>query len=180
MNILFVADPLESFKIYKDTTFAMMREAQRAVTPVHACEPTAPAVAARECGSGAGAKHPPHRPSRHGLVSEEEARKPCDTQGLQRRCDAQRPTLLTASIFTPPTCWSRPSAKVPRSSTNLRALRDHPEKLAIWSFPSSSALRWSRATLRKSSAFMPSTRTSFSNRWTAWGVWASSVSGTMA
>ncbi len=29
MNILFVADPLESFKIYKDTTFAMMREAQR-------------------------------------------------------------------------------------------------------------------------------------------------------
>ena len=29
MEILFVADPLESFKIYKDTTFAMMREAQR-------------------------------------------------------------------------------------------------------------------------------------------------------
>jgi hypothetical protein len=29
MHLLFVADPLESFKIYKDTTFAMMREAQR-------------------------------------------------------------------------------------------------------------------------------------------------------
>ena len=29
MNILFVADPLASFKTYKDTTFAMMREAQR-------------------------------------------------------------------------------------------------------------------------------------------------------
>ncbi len=29
MNILFVADPIESFKIYKDTTFAMMRELQR-------------------------------------------------------------------------------------------------------------------------------------------------------
>ena len=29
MDILFVADPLESFKIYKDTTFSMMREAQR-------------------------------------------------------------------------------------------------------------------------------------------------------
>ena len=27
MKILFVADPLESFKTYKDTTFAMMREA---------------------------------------------------------------------------------------------------------------------------------------------------------
>ena len=29
MHLLFVADALESFKIYKDTTFAMMREAQR-------------------------------------------------------------------------------------------------------------------------------------------------------
>ena len=29
MNLLFVADPLEGFKIHKDTTFAMMREAQR-------------------------------------------------------------------------------------------------------------------------------------------------------
>jgi glutathione synthase len=29
MNLLFVADPLEIFKIYKDTTFSMMREAHR-------------------------------------------------------------------------------------------------------------------------------------------------------
>ncbi|MEK9953716.1 MAG: hypothetical protein VW687_16400, partial [Curvibacter sp.] len=29
MNLLFVADPLESFKTYKDSTYAMMREAQR-------------------------------------------------------------------------------------------------------------------------------------------------------
>ena len=27
MKLLFVADPLENFKTYKDTTFAMMREA---------------------------------------------------------------------------------------------------------------------------------------------------------
>jgi glutathione synthase len=39
MNILFVADPLESFKIYKDTTFAMMREAQARGHTVSACEP---------------------------------------------------------------------------------------------------------------------------------------------
>ena len=30
MKLLFVADPLEAFKIYKDSTFAMMREAARA------------------------------------------------------------------------------------------------------------------------------------------------------
>ena len=39
MHILFVADPLETFKIYKDTSFAMMREAQRRGHQVHACEP---------------------------------------------------------------------------------------------------------------------------------------------
>jgi glutathione synthase len=39
MNILFVADPLESFKIYKDTTFAMMRELQRRGHSLAACEP---------------------------------------------------------------------------------------------------------------------------------------------
>ena len=39
MNILFVADPLETFKVYKDTTFSMMREAQRRGHRVAACEP---------------------------------------------------------------------------------------------------------------------------------------------
>ena len=40
MNILIIADPLESFKIYKDTTFAMMREAQKRGHQVVACEMT--------------------------------------------------------------------------------------------------------------------------------------------
>jgi glutathione synthase len=39
MDLLFVADPLESFKIYKDTTFTMMREAQKRGHRVFACEP---------------------------------------------------------------------------------------------------------------------------------------------
>ena len=39
MNILFVADPLEVFKTYKDTTFSMMREAQRRGHRIAACEP---------------------------------------------------------------------------------------------------------------------------------------------
>ena len=36
--MLFVADPLASFKIYKDTTFAMMREAQKRGHQFSACE----------------------------------------------------------------------------------------------------------------------------------------------
>jgi len=40
MHILFIADPLESFKIYKDTTFSMMREAQKRGHQVAACQMT--------------------------------------------------------------------------------------------------------------------------------------------
>ena len=40
MNILFVVDPLESFKIYKDSTFSMMREAQQRGHQIVACEMT--------------------------------------------------------------------------------------------------------------------------------------------
>lgn len=39
MHILFVADPLEAFKTYKDTTFSMMREAQHRGHRIMACEP---------------------------------------------------------------------------------------------------------------------------------------------
>ena len=39
MNLLFVADPLEAFKVYKETTFSMMREAQRRGHRIAACEP---------------------------------------------------------------------------------------------------------------------------------------------
>ena len=39
MNLLFVTDPLETFRTYKDSTFAMMREAQRRGHTLAACEP---------------------------------------------------------------------------------------------------------------------------------------------
>jgi glutathione synthase len=39
MDILFIADPLAKFKIYKDSTYAMMAEAARRGHVVYACEP---------------------------------------------------------------------------------------------------------------------------------------------
>ena len=39
MKLLFVADPLETFKTYKDTTFAMMSEAEARGHELLACEP---------------------------------------------------------------------------------------------------------------------------------------------
>ena len=35
MNILFIADPLATFKTYKDTTYAMMREASKRGHKLH-------------------------------------------------------------------------------------------------------------------------------------------------
>jgi glutathione synthase len=39
MKLLFVADPLESFRIYKDSTFVMMREAQARGHEILVCQP---------------------------------------------------------------------------------------------------------------------------------------------
>ncbi len=39
MDILFIADPLAKFKIYKDSTYAMMAEAARRGHVIYACEP---------------------------------------------------------------------------------------------------------------------------------------------
>ena len=39
VKLLFVADPLESFKTHKDSTFTMMREAARRGHTLMACEP---------------------------------------------------------------------------------------------------------------------------------------------
>ena len=39
MRLLFVVDPIETFKIHKDTTYVMMREAQRRGHTVAVCEP---------------------------------------------------------------------------------------------------------------------------------------------
>ncbi len=40
MHLLFIADPLETFKTYKDSTFAMMRAAAARGHTLSACEPT--------------------------------------------------------------------------------------------------------------------------------------------
>jgi len=45
MDILFIADPLDAFKIYKDTTFSMMAEATRRGHRIYACEPADLALA---------------------------------------------------------------------------------------------------------------------------------------
>ena len=134
MEILFVADPLESFKIYKDTTFAMMREAQRRGHRIVACEPRhlvwqrggvvqaarAPHHAHRRC---AALVHRSARPSTAARIKDFDAvvmRKdpPFDSEFFYATHLLEQAEREGAKVFNKP-----------------RALRDHPEKLAILEFP---------------------------------------------
>jgi glutathione synthase len=132
MKFLFVADPVASFKIYKDSTFAMMRAAQARGHAVSATQPRALSW------------------QRHGRVMAQVL--PLTLTGDPHAWyDAGAPETLELSAFDavlmrkdPPfdseyfyathllTQAEREGALVLNSP---QALRDHPEKLAILEFP---------------------------------------------
>jgi glutathione synthase len=136
MEILFVCDPLESFKIYKDTTFAMMREAQRRGHTVVACEPRdlvwerggmvqAPMRPITLTGHAEGWFDETPRPSGPGVRALKDfgaivMRKdpPFDSEYFYATHLLEQAEREGAKVFNKP-----------------RALRDHPEKLAILEFP---------------------------------------------
>jgi glutathione synthase len=136
MDILFVADPLESFKIYKDTTFAMMREAQRRGHRISACEPkdimwvrgglvTAfvrdiTLTGAPDVWFTAQQSKPEERPQALKDFGCIEMRKdpPFDSEFFYATHLLEQAEREGAKVFNKP-----------------RALRDHPEKLAILEFP---------------------------------------------
>ena len=135
MNILFIADPLESFKIYKDTTFAMMREAQSRGHRVSACEPKdimwqqgSPVTAfVRDITLTGDAvnwftaeqQHPNERPQPLNSLGCVIMRKdpPFDSEYVYSTHLLEQAEREGAKVFNKP-----------------RALRDHPEKLAIMEF----------------------------------------------
>jgi len=132
MHILFVADPLLSFKIYKDTTFAMMREAQRRGHQVLACEPqnivwqTGQQVSARVqqvrlTGDATDWFEVQHVDERYTLNTADAIvmRKdpPFDSEYFYATHLLEQAEREGAKVFNKPA-----------------ALRDHPEKLAILEF----------------------------------------------
>jgi glutathione synthase len=132
MNLLFVADPLESFKTYKDSTFAMMREAQRRGHTVAACEPQdvmwrrgLPVTAHVRDITLTGQPGPwfTERDRRAAALKDFDAvlmRKdpPFDSEYFYATHLLQQAEREGAKVFNKPA-----------------ALRDHPEKLAIMEFP---------------------------------------------
>ncbi|AVO49653.1 glutathione synthase [Melaminivora suipulveris] len=132
MNILFVADPLEQFQIYKDTTFAMMREAARRGHRLSACEPQqmrwqrGGRVSARVRDielTGDATDWFVGRQVRNAALADFDAvlmRKdpPFDSEYFYATHLLEQAEREGAQVFNRP-----------------RALRDHPEKLAIMEFP---------------------------------------------
>ncbi len=132
MNILVVADPLEQFKIHKDTTFAMLREAARRGHQLAACEPqqlhwqrggrVSAQVRAIELTGEAGDWFQVRHTGVQALAAYDAVlmRKdpPFDSEYFYATHLLEQAEREGARVFNRP-----------------RALRDHPEKLAIMEFP---------------------------------------------
>ncbi len=134
MNLLFLADPLEGFQTYKDTTFAMMREAARRGHELVACEPRDIAwqrgdrvgATVRHIALDAGAT--PWFTLRTG-GSERVALAEFDTVVMRKDPPFDSEYFYATHLLEQA---EREGAKV---FNKPAALRDHPEKLAILEFP---------------------------------------------
>ena len=132
MNLLFVADPLESFKIYKDTTFAMMREAQKRGHRIAACEPQDMRWLHGE-GVTAQVRH---------ILLTGAADDWFEVTGTQRSAlptfDAvvmRKDPPFDSEYFYSTHLLGQAEREGARVFNSPAALRDHPEKLAILEFP---------------------------------------------
>jgi glutathione synthase len=132
-ELLFVADPLESFKIHKDTTFAMMREAQRRGHRVFACE-----VQDVRWQSGAQVSAAVREIRLTGqqqawfeeVGSERAVRALCSFDAVLMRKDPP----FDSEYFYATHLLEQAEREGARVFNSPRALRDHPEKLALMEF----------------------------------------------
>jgi glutathione synthase len=132
MDLLFVADPIESFKIHKDSTFAMMREAARRGHRLHVCEPRdlvwkrGARVVAREART---------------LVLTGDAHDWYEVLATQELALADASAVLMrkdppfdAEFIYATHLLQQAEREGARVFNSPQALRDHPEKLAILEF----------------------------------------------
>ena len=133
MDLLFVADPLEHFKPYKDSTFAMMREAARRGHRLWACEP-ADLVWVRGARVVARAAR--------GIVLVDEPDRWFDQVATQELALADVGAVLMrkdppfdSEYFYATHLLQQAEREGAKVFNRPGALRDHPEKLAILEFP---------------------------------------------
>jgi glutathione synthase len=132
MTLLFVADPLESFKTYKDSTFAMMREAARRGHVLAACEPR---DLVWERGGRVQATVRPFTVTTDPVAwfTEQPAQTLAlaDTTAVLMRKDPP----FDSEYFYATHLLQQAEREGARVFNKPAALRDHPEKLAILEFP---------------------------------------------
>ena len=132
MNLLFVADPLEHFKIYKDTTFSMMREAQRRGHRIAACLPQD-----LQWKSGDVVKATVRQITltgdKHAWFTEDriETKALKDFDAVLMRKDPP----FDAEYIYATHLLEQAEREGARVVNRPRSLRDHPEKLAVMEFP---------------------------------------------
>jgi glutathione synthase len=132
MNILFVADPLDDFKIYKDTTFSMMREAQRRGHRIAACLPQD-----LQWKSGGVVAATVQQVTLTGDAKDWYRVDILETKAL-RDFDAvlmRKDPPFDAEYIYATHLLEQAEREGARVVNKPRALRDHPEKLAIMEFP---------------------------------------------
>ena len=132
MQLLFIADPLEVFQTYKDTTFAMMREAQRRGHTLAACQPQdvmwergRPVTAQVRDIVLTG------NPEDWFNVRTERKAALADFDAVLMRKDPP----FDSEYFYATHLLEQAERDGARVFNKPRALRDHPEKLAIMEFP---------------------------------------------
>ncbi len=134
MQLLFVADPLETFKTYKDTTFAMMREAAARGHALLACEPR---DLVWERGGRVSARVRPialAAPSSVAWFVETAPptmRALADADAVVMRKDPP----FDSEYFYATHLLGQAEREGAHVYNRPRALREHPEKLAILEFP---------------------------------------------
>ncbi len=132
MNILFVADPLASFKTYKDTTFAMMREAQRRGHSFSACQPQDIRWLQ---GDGVTAQVQDIRlTGQVGAWFEVTSERRAALKGFDAVLMRKDPPF-DSEYFYATHLLGQAEREGARVFNSPAALRDHPEKLAILEFP---------------------------------------------
>jgi glutathione synthase len=144
MHLLFIADPLDSFKTHKDTTFAMLREAARRGHRLSTCEPkdlmwqrggrvTGRVRDIRLTGrSGYGVQDwwEPD-PAASAAAAPRRTQPLADVDAVVMRKDPP----FDSEYFYATHLLEQAEREGARVFNRPRALRDHPEKLAILEFP---------------------------------------------
>ena len=133
MNILFIADPLDSFKIHKDSTFAMMRECQRRGLRVSVAEVDALSWRRGEVVSATCRELRLTGQPEAWYEVLGESRQPLNTfDAVLMRKDPP----FDSEFFYATHLLEQAEREGARVFNSPRALRDHPEKLALMEFAS--------------------------------------------